>query len=90
LGCDGVARVDFLLEGGPDDPRVWINEINAIPGSLSFYLWEATGIGFSTLLDRLVGGALKRARARGHKTVSYPANIFSLPASAPGPKTGAR
>jgi D-alanine-D-alanine ligase len=90
LGCDGVARVDFLIEGGPRDPKVWINEINAIPGSLSFYLWEATGVGFAALLDRLIAGALKRDRDRGHKTVSYPANIFSLGAAATGSKTGGK
>jgi D-alanine-D-alanine ligase len=89
LGCDGVARVDFILDG--DD--VYVNEINAIPGSLSFYLWEATGVPFDRLLDRLISGALKRDRDKGHKTVSYSANIFSMgpvggAGKAGGPKTG--
>ena len=78
LGCDGVARVDCILDGD----TVYINEINAIPGSLSFYLWEATGVPFSGLVDRLVAGALRRERDKGHKTVSYPANIFSMGPSA--------
>ncbi len=83
LGCDGVARVDCILDGD----TVYINEINAIPGSLSFYLWEATGVSFSGLVDRLVAGALRRERDKGHKTVSYPANIFSMgPAAGSGKK----
>jgi D-alanine-D-alanine ligase len=74
LDCNGVARVDFILEG----ERVYVNEINAIPGSLSFYLWEATGVSFSELMDTLVASALQRDRDKDHKTVSYPANIFSM------------
>jgi D-alanine-D-alanine ligase len=74
LGCDGVARVDFILNGD----TVYVNEINAIPGSLSFYLWEATGVPFAELMDRLVSGALRRDRDKSHKTVSYSANIFAM------------
>ncbi len=76
LSCDGVARVDFILDGKAD--RIYVNEINAIPGSLSFYLWEATGIKFAELMDTLVGQALKRAREKEQKTVSYDQNIFSM------------
>jgi D-alanine-D-alanine ligase len=81
LDCSGVARVDFILDGD----RVYVNEINAIPGSLSFYLWEATGVSFSELMDMLVSGALQRDRDHSHKTVSYSANIFSM---APANTTG--
>ncbi|MDR2894036.1 MAG: D-alanine--D-alanine ligase [Alistipes sp.] len=78
LDCSGVARVDFILDEGGGKTQIYVNEINAIPGSLSFYLWEATGIPFAQLLDRLVAGALKRDRDRSHKTVSYSDNIFSM------------
>ena len=91
LGCDGVARVDFILEERGGKTKVYVNEINAIPGSLSFYLWEATGLDFGALMDRLVAGALKRDRALGHKTVSYSANIFSMGAGdTGGGKTGGK
>lgn len=40
LGCDGVARIDFMIDEATGN--VYVNEINTIPGSLSFYLWEAT------------------------------------------------
>jgi D-alanine-D-alanine ligase len=86
LGCDGVARVDCILDGD----TVYVNEINAIPGSLSFYLWEATGVSFPALMDRLISGALKRDRDKAGKTVSYSANIFSMGAMPGGGKTGAK
>ncbi|MDR1138588.1 MAG: D-alanine--D-alanine ligase [Clostridiales bacterium] len=50
LGCSGVARCDFLLKDGV----VYINEINTIPGSLSNYLFEYSGIKFGTLLEKLI------------------------------------
>lgn len=82
LGCHGVSRVDMIIDR--DNGRIFVNEINTIPGSLSFYLWEATGITFTALMDKLVQLALKRKRARERKTVSYGANIFALTGGAKG------
>lgn len=76
LSCHGVSRVDVIVDADTND--IYVNEINTIPGSLSFYLWEATGITFSQLMDKLVDLALKRKRERANKTVTYSANIFSL------------
>jgi len=60
--CEGMARVDFLLEGATG--KLYINEINTIPGftSISMYpkMWEHSGIGFSALIDRLIELALRR------------------------------
>jgi D-alanine-D-alanine ligase len=60
--CEGMARVDFLLEESTG--KLYINEINTIPGftSISMYpkMWEASGIGFSALVDRLIDLALER------------------------------
>ena len=65
-GCEGMARVDFLMEAATGS--LFINEINTIPGftSISMYpkMWEAAGVSFSELLDRLVEFALDRHRAR--------------------------
>ena len=86
LSCHGVSRVDVMVDrktGG-----IYVNEINTIPGSLSFYLWEATGIGFAELMDRLVKLALKRKREQGQKTVSYDQNIFSMGLGVKGAKAG--
>lgn len=76
LGCHGVSRVDVMVDGNTRD--IYVNEINTIPGSLSFYLWEAAGIRFDELMDRLVRLAFKRQRDMSAKTVSYDQNIFAL------------
>lgn len=76
LSCHGVSRVDVIVDAKTRD--IYVNEINTIPGSLSFYLWEATGIPFDKLMDKLVSLALKRKREQKLKTVSYDQNIFSL------------
>lgn len=84
LGCHGVSRIDFIIDDDTND--IYVNEINTIPGSLSFYLWEATGISFESLMERLVKLALKRKREQGQKTVSYDQNIFSLSGGVKGGK----
>lgn len=76
LGCHGVSRVDVMVDR--KDGQVYVNEINTIPGSLSYYLWEATGISFKDLMTRLVNLALERRRVMDHKTVSYKQNIFAM------------
>ena len=59
---------------------IYVNEINTIPGSLSFYLWEATGVKFDELVDRLIAVAFKRKRDSEFKTTSYSENIFAYQA----------
>lgn len=76
LSCHGVSRVDVIVDSKTRD--IYVNEINTIPGSLSFYLWEASGISFEKLMDTLVQLAVKRKREQGQKTVSYDQNIFSM------------
>ncbi|MDE5629663.1 MAG: D-alanine--D-alanine ligase [Muribaculaceae bacterium] len=88
LGCHGVSRVDVMVDGKTRD--IYVNEINTIPGSLSFYLWEAAGIKFSDLMDRLVKLALKRKREQSAKTVSYDANIFAMGGGVKGGVKGAK
>lgn len=83
LGCHGVSRIDFIVDR--DNRNIFVNEINTIPGSLSFYLWEATGLPFNKLMERLVALALKRKRAQDRKILSFDANIFAL---GPGLKGG--
>lgn len=84
LSCHGVSRVDMIIDRDTRD--IYVNEINTIPGSLSFYLWEASGIGFDKLMERLVALALKRKRDASMKTVSYSQNIFALGGGVKGSK----
>ncbi len=84
LSCHGVSRVDVIVDKA--DNSIYVNEINTIPGSLSYYLWEASGITFDKLMERLVALALKRKRDIDHKTVSYDQNIFSMGGGTKGVK----
>src|ERR1700712_5417731 len=72
LSCSGVSRIDFLVD--KKDNKVYVNEINTIPGSLSFYLWDATDKNFAQLLKTLIDVALKRQRERDNLVVSYGEN----------------
>jgi D-alanine-D-alanine ligase len=69
----GLARVDFFLERGTN--RLLVNEINTMPGftSISMYpkLWEATGIGYSDLIDRLIQLAFERHADKSRNLTSY-------------------
>lgn len=75
LGCSGVSRIDFMIDKTTD--TVWVNEINTIPGSLSFYLWEPVGLKYNCLLDKMVMLALKRQRENSEITYSFDTNILS-------------
>ena len=76
LSCHGVSRVDVMID--EDNGNIYVNEINTIPGSLSFYLWEATGIPFTKLIDKLMELAFARKRADELKTFSFDNNIFAM------------
>ncbi len=75
LGCSGVSRIDFMID--TDNNELYFNEINTIPGSLSFYLWEPTGVPYKELLNRMVDLALKRAREDEKLTFSFDTNLLS-------------
>jgi len=76
--CAGLARIDFLMEPAPkakgkgsgkkSKPRIFINEINTMPGftSISMYpkLWQASGLSYKKLIDRLIELALERHREK--------------------------
>lgn len=75
IGASGVARIDFILDRDTDE--VWVNEINTIPGSLAFYLWEAAGLSYTALIDRLVDIAFRRARSREQLAFTIDTDILS-------------
>lgn len=75
LGCNGVVRIDFLMNDATKE--IWVNEINTIPGSLSFYLWEATGVKFKELLDEVVSLGLKRKREEDTVNYSFDTNVLA-------------
>ena len=75
LGCCGVSRIDFMID--EDEDRLYFNEINPIPGSLAFYLWEPVGVPYKELLDRMIQLALKRARIEESLTFTFDTNILA-------------
>lgn len=74
-GSSGVVRIDFILD--TEDDTVYANEINTIPGSLAFYLWEASGLKYTDMIDRLVDIAFRRQRNRENLTFTIDTNILS-------------
>lgn len=75
LGCSGVARMDFMIDS--DTNKLYFNEINTIPGSLSFYLWEPVGLKYKDMLTKLIELALKRARRDSELTFTFDTNILA-------------
>jgi D-alanine-D-alanine ligase len=75
LNCRGVCRVDFLINAASGE--VFVNELNTIPGSLAFYLFEPAGVAFDELLERLIRLALERQRQQQRLTTVYASNILA-------------
>lgn len=75
LNCNGVARIDVMIDMATGE--IFVNEINTIPGSLSFYLWEAAGLSFDKLMDKIIYYAQKRHRERSRISFSYDTNLLS-------------
>ncbi len=85
IGANGVSRIDFLIDKQTE--KIYVNEINTIPGALSYYLWEASGKTFTKEIDELVELALKRKRSREKMIFSYEQNILALNGRKIGNKT---
>jgi D-alanine-D-alanine ligase len=75
IGASGVVRVDFLYDRAAG--RLLINEINTIPGSLSYYLWEEEGVRFDQLVATLVRIALDRHEEQRATAYSFSANLLT-------------
>ncbi len=75
IDANGVVRIDFMID--KDTDTVYANEINTIPGSLAFYLWDATGLKYKDLLDEMITLAFKRAREKENITFTIDTNILA-------------
>jgi D-alanine-D-alanine ligase len=74
INAAGTSRIDFLYQS--DREALYLNEINSIPGSLAFYLWEATGLPFDELVDALISIALQRHHERAQTQFSFEVNLL--------------
>ena len=76
IDCAGMARVDFFVE--KDTNKIYLNELNSIPGftEISMYpkLWEASGLPYQKLVDRLIELAMERKADRDHTSHMYRSN----------------
>ncbi len=74
LGASGVVRIDYLMDKKSN--KIYINELNTIPGSLSFYLWDKKNISYTELLNNLITIAIKKEKNKKKKTHSFDSNIL--------------
>ena len=73
--CAGVVRIDFMIDESTGD--LYFNEINTIPGSFSFYLWEPSGVPFDELMERLIEIARRRHREQNGRVRTYDVNLLA-------------
>lgn len=72
MDCRGVVRIDYMLDG----EKLYINEINVIPGSLAFYLWEPLGISFKNMLNSMIEDAFNAYAEKNRSVFSFDSNIL--------------
>ena len=75
LNATGVVRIDFLID--KKNEKVYANEINSIPGSLSFYLWNKTDKEYPELLEEIINLGIREHKNKCSKTRSFDTNILS-------------
>ena len=73
LDCCGTVRVDFILD---QNDMLFVNEPNTIPGSLAFYLWKASGLGFPKLIEKMVEDALRAHADKNSSVFAYDSSIL--------------
>ncbi len=74
LDCKGVVRIDYMLDRHSD--RYYITEINTIPGSMAYYLWEASGLKYEGLIDRLVEIAFRAMEDKKQNDYAFKSDIL--------------
>ncbi len=74
LNSSGVVRIDFLID--METEKVYVNEINSIPGSLSFYLWEKTNKEYPELLEDIINLGIVNYKNKNKKTITFKNNIL--------------
>ena len=74
IDAAGCSRIDFLID---ENEKVYVNEINTLPGSVGFYLWEGKGISFSKLIDELINIAIITHKEKDENIYSYDSDLFN-------------
>lgn len=76
IGCEGVARVDFLIE--KNTQAVYVNEVNTLPGSLYHHNWRKAGMSSTDLVTKLIGYAEERFRTRKKTSTIFVSDILKI------------
>jgi len=90
MDCKGVVRIDYMFDASSNG--LYITEINTLPGSMAFYLWEATGLPYKQMIDKLVEFAMQAKQDKDDSNYAYSSDILkdvSLGGKA-GPKNGVK
>ena len=74
LDCKGVVRIDYMFDRATE--KLYITEINTIPGSLAFYLWEKDGVTYRELIDRMIACAEKAHADKNQANYAYTSDIL--------------
>lgn len=75
MDCKGVVRIDYMFD--KDTGNLYITEINTIPGSLAFYLWEACAVPYSNLIDEMVRCAMEAQQDKDNSNYAYTSDILN-------------
>lgn len=86
MNCRGLARVDFLID--PATNTVYLNEFNTTPGSFSFYLWSASGMTATQVMDKLIALALETHAEKQRTTFAFRSSLLSSSSLVRGSKGG--
>lgn len=73
IDCAGNARIDFLYDGN----NIYINEINTIPGSIAFYLWDKKGVSFKELITKIINIAEDSEKDKVMNIISYNIDLLN-------------
>ncbi len=74
LNISGVVRIDFMLDKKSN--KLYLNELNIIPGSLAFYLWKSKNVEYKELLDRVINIGIKKFQNKNKKLSSFETNVL--------------
>ena len=74
LDCRGVVRVDYIID--KSDGQLYVNEINTVPGSFAFYLWEPAGVPYPKLIDTVVEKAFEAHREKNKNNYAFDSSLL--------------
>ncbi len=86
MDCKGVVRIDYMFDAATNG--LYITEINTIPGSMAFYLWEASKLPYAEMIDKLVAFAMEAKQDKDDSNYAYASSILTDVSL--GGKTGAK